>query len=70
MSYFRYGDPMDDFDRLDREQAKWLESLPVCEICGQPIQDDHLYLINDEFVCPACLDREFKKDVGDYTEGD
>ena len=44
MSCFRCGDPLDDFDRLDREQAKWLESLPVCERCGKPIQDEHLYL--------------------------
>ncbi len=68
MSYFRSGDPLDDFDRHDREQQKWLDSCPVCEICGEHIQDEHLYLINDEFVCPDCLDRDFKKRTDDYVE--
>ena len=63
MSYFRSGDPEDDFDRLDREQAKWLESLPKCGICGEPIQDEHYYQINSENVCPECLDIHFRKDV-------
>ena len=68
MSYFRTGDPLDDSERRDREQAEYLESLPQCEICGEPIQDEHLYLINDEFVCQECLDRDFKKETDDYTE--
>lgn len=67
MSYFRTDDPVADFERHDREQAKRLAELPVCEICGHPIQDEHLYLINDEFVCPACLDRDFRKDTEDYV---
>lgn len=37
MSCFRSGDPLDDFDRLDREQAKLLAKLPVCDICDNPI---------------------------------
>ena len=61
-------DPLIDFERHDREQAKQLERLPVCERCGEPIQDDHLYLINDEFVCPECLERDFRKDTDDYVE--
>ena len=63
MSYFRSGDPEDDFDRLDREQAKWLESLPKCGICGEPIQDDHYYQINSDNVCPQCLEYHFRKDI-------
>ena len=46
----------------------YLESLPVCERCGEPIQDEHLYLINDEFVCQECLDRDFRKDTNDYVK--
>ena len=68
MSYFRSGDPLDDFDRHDREQAKELEKLPACEICGEAIQGEYLYLINDEFICPDCLDRDFKKRTDDYVE--
>lgn len=67
MSLFYTSDPVADFVNHDREQAKRLERLPVCEVCGNPIQDEHLYLINDEFVCPACLERDFRKDTDDYV---
>lgn len=63
MSYFRKGDPLDDFDRLDRAQASSLAERPVCDICDQPIQDDHFYLINGDNVCPGCLEDQFRKEV-------
>ena len=63
---FYSDDPVRDFEQHDREQAKQLERLPVCEICTQPIQDEHLYLINDEFVCPDCLKRDFRKKTEDF----
>lgn len=68
MSCFRTDDPVADFERHDREQERQLSELPVCEICGKPIQDENLYLINDEFVCQECLDRDFRKDTDDYVE--
>lgn len=61
-------DVYDQWEVHDREQAKWLEKLPVCEVCGHPIQDEYLYLINDEFICEECLIREFRKDASDYVE--
>lgn len=61
-------DNYDLWEDHEREKEQALERLPVCEVCGNPIQGDHLYLINDEFVCPACLERDFRKDVDDYVE--
>lgn len=63
MSYFRCGDPEDDFNRLDREQAKRLSELPACDICDQPIQDEHYYLINGDNVCISCLNDHFRKEI-------
>lgn len=63
MSYFRSGDPLDDFHRWDREQEEDLKKLPVCDICNHPIQDDHFYQINGDNVCPGCLENEFRKEV-------
>lgn len=63
MSCFRSGDPNDDFNRLDREEAAWLESRPKCDICGEPIQDDHFYQINGDKVCPSCLEDHFRKEI-------
>lgn len=66
MSCFRCGDPLDDFNRLDREESAWLESRPKCDICGNPIQDDHFYLINGDNVCPGCLEDQFRKEIEIY----
>lgn len=67
MNYFRTGDPLDDFDRHDREQAKREKQLPKCDYCNQPIQDEHLFDINGDVMCEKCLIREFRKDVEDYV---
>lgn len=63
MSFFRTDDPHRDFDRWEAEQEKLLAELPVCDICDNPIQDDHYYLIDGDNVCPECLENEFRKDV-------
>lgn len=60
MSFYRTDDPAADFDRLDRQQSKWLASLPVCGNCGKPIQDEHYYLISGENICPDCMDNDFR----------
>ena len=59
-------DNYSQWERHEAEQEALLEKFPVCEICGEPIQDEHLYLINDEFVCQECLEREFQKQTEDY----
>ena len=61
-------DNYDIWEAHDREQEQNLAELPVCEICGQPIQGEHLYLINDEFVCHECLMQDFRKNTDDYIQ--
>ena len=61
-------DNYDLWEAHEREKERQLERLPVCEVCGNPIQDEYLYLINDEFVCTECLIRDFRKDASDYVE--
>lgn len=56
-------DPLKDFENHEREQAKRLERLPKCANCGEPIQDEFYYEINDEPICQECLDRDFRKEV-------
>lgn len=55
--------PLADFDRWCDEQNEKLKKLPVCSVCGEHIQDDHYYLINDENICPDCLENEFRKEI-------
>lgn len=61
-------DNYDLWESHERENERQLERLPVCEVCGNPIQDEYLFLINDEFVCEECLIRNFRKDASDYVE--
>lgn len=61
MSYFRCGDPLDDFNRLEREQQKWLETLPVCDVCDEPIQDEHYFQKDGENICLHCLEHFMKR---------
>lgn len=55
--------PIADFLRHDQKMTKWLEGLPKCDICGEPIQDDHAYLINGDVVCRDCLDEIYKIEI-------
>lgn len=60
--------PLADFASWDAEQTAQLERLPVCADCGEPVQDDHYYLINDEVICPDCLESGYRKDIDEYIE--
>lgn len=53
-------DPIQDFLNHDARQQAYLDKLPKCENCGQPIQNEHYYVINDENICPECLEKHFK----------
>lgn len=66
MSYT--DNPLFDFECYDLEQQKRLDRLPVCADCGEPIQDDHYYLINDEIIGPDCMESGYRKEVEDYIE--
>lgn len=65
---FRTDDPIADFLRHDAEQQRKLDRLPKCADCGEPVQDDHFYLINDEVICPNCLESNYRKEIEDYVE--
>lgn len=67
MSY-RTDDPFADFDRWDRDQQKELDSLPWCEHCNEPIQDEDLMDIDGTLYHLECAEREFKRKTEDYIE--
>lgn len=52
----------------EAEQERQLARLPVCDNCGDPIQGDCYYLIDDNIYCPECLDKLFRKWVDDYDD--
>lgn len=62
---------LDNYDlwaRHDAEREAQREKLPICADCGERIYDDHFYLINDEPICPDCLEAGYRKNTEDYME--
>lgn len=56
----------DFFEDYDRDQARGRAKLPVCSVCREPIQDDFLYVIDDEIICEECLRENFRKSTDDF----
>jgi formylmethanofuran dehydrogenase subunit E len=55
-------DPVADFERHDREQAKLLEKLPVCYRCDNPIQQERAVCIDGFWYCDECLEH-YRREV-------
>lgn len=65
MGVFRSGDPVADFARWDKAQQEWEAKLPLCECCGEPI-DDYVWNIMGETLCDNCARERYMHDVEDY----
>ena len=50
----------------EREQEAYLDSLPKCEICGEPIQDDFLYDVGGDIYCESCMIDTFRQCTANY----
>lgn len=52
-----YSDnPHVDFLRHEADQERWLESLPVCDECGEHIQSEDLYELDGLLFCENCME--------------
>lgn len=60
-------DNYDLWEEHDAKQEAWLETLPVCSECGEPIQDEKLIDIDGELYHVACFMSNFLKWAEDYT---
>lgn len=59
---FYTDDPVSDYDRYCNEQQRKLDRLPECSECGEKIQDEYCFEVNDEYICEQCM-QEHKKSV-------
>ena len=55
-------DPVADFERHDREQTEWLNSLPKCSICNEPIQQERAFEKNGFWICDDCIEY-YRKEI-------
>lgn len=56
----------DNHDLWEAHQAKEDERiarLPVCDWCGEPIQDEQFYHLDGEYICKACMDGQLVETV-------
>ena len=61
-------DPVADAERHMRALDAQLEKHPRCAECGHHIQDDECYEINEQLICPKCLNRNYKRWTDDYIQ--
>lgn len=66
MSYFRSGDPLDDYDRYDRMMAAKEARLPICDKCHQRINEDRYFYIDGEILCEDCMHDEYGRSTEDW----
>lgn len=58
----------DFYEDADDARAVSEKKLPVCTCCGNPIYEDHYYLIDEETLCEDCLNDLFRKSTDGYEE--
>lgn len=48
-------DVNDLYNAHERKQEEWLKSRPVCCKCGDPIQDEFGYFVDNDWICQECM---------------
>lgn len=61
MSYV--PDAYDMWEQHEAEQEKALSKLPVCDACGENIQDEYCYRIGNDILCEECMKENFRVDT-------
>lgn len=59
---------MDNYDLWyahDSQLESQFHMLPECCECGEKIQDEYLFEVNDEYICERCMESNHRKYVDD-----
>ena len=63
-------DPVKDFERHDREQERLLERLPVCDDCGDRINEDYYFAVTTDcgtdILCEECMNHRYRRNTENY----
>ena len=60
-------DYFDQWSEYNRQKEEELKKLPECCECGEAIQSEYCFEINDEFVCERCLIENHRKSTEDVV---
>ena len=58
----------DNYSQLERHEAEMerrLSQRPVCEDCGEPIQDEFYFNVEGEILCEECMHDRYRKRADD-----
>lgn len=64
----RTDDPVADHEAYTNYQDYLHGMLPMCEECGNRIEDEFTYEFNDVCICEECLERNHRKFTADLME--
>ena len=67
MTMYRTDDPVRDFLSYQRRKDEQLRRYPICEECGEYIQDEKHYVIDGRHYCCECCE---EVDTEDYIDED
>ena len=65
MSRFYTDDPARDADMHDMEQERKRMRRPLCEVCGEHIQDETGINIHGHWICEKCI-KDNREHVDDF----
>ena len=51
------------WEQHEHELEKELEKCPMCDCCGEYIQDDYFYNIGGDILCLDCLNDNYRYNV-------
>jgi formylmethanofuran dehydrogenase subunit E len=54
------------WERNEREQERRLALRPVCEDCGEPIQDEYYFEVEGEILCEECMHDRYRQEMDTY----
>ena len=61
--------PVRDWDSYCEQKDRMLSRLPRCCECGEPIQEEACYeLEQGKYTCPVCLDELYHRWTDDLTD--
>lgn len=58
-------DNYDIWEQHERDRERALAKLPVCDICGEPIQTEYTYEVDGSYICETCMVEYFRKNTED-----
>lgn len=64
----RLPEPHELWDAHCREQDYLHGMLPMCDECGERVEDEFCYDFNGTIICEECLNHNYRKHTADLME--